>query len=60
MRLLAPLAGAPRDVRLLDFEVVPGTDAFPRAVEVWSAGAREARFTAERVSPSPKLPEALF
>ncbi len=60
VRLLAPLAGAPRDVRLLDIGLSPGTEAFPRAVEVWAGETGEARFDTDRVTPAPKLPDALF
>lgn len=60
IRLVAPLAGATRDVRLLDFGSSVGGDAFPKSVEAWSGGQLEARFTAEKVARNPKLPDALF
>jgi hypothetical protein len=60
VRLVAPLAGAQRDIRLLDFGSSAAGDAFPRAVEVWSGTALEARFTAEKLTPNPKIPDALF
>jgi hypothetical protein len=59
VRLVAPLAGATRDVRLLDFGSIGG-DAFPRAVEVWNGNQIEGRFTTEKVALNPRLPEALF
>ncbi len=60
IRLVAPLAGAVRDVRLLDFGSPVGGDAFPRAVEVWSGRDLEVRFISEKVTQNPKIPDALF
>jgi hypothetical protein len=60
IRLVAPLGGPPRDVRLLDFGSPVGGDAFPRAVEVWDGERLEARFTTEKVTPNPRVPDALF
>ena len=60
IRLVAPLAGAPRDVRLVDFGSSVGGEVFPQAVEVWSGGQLEVRFTLEKLVPNPKLPDALF
>lgn len=60
IRLVAPLGGPTRDVRLLDFGAPVGGDAFPRAVEVWSGGALEARFTLEKLWLNPRLPDAVF
>lgn len=60
VRLVAPLAGAQRDIRLLDFGSAVAGDAFPRAVEVWSGSELEARFTAEKLTPNPKIPDAVF
>lgn len=60
VRLVATLAGARRDVRLLDFGSPVGGELFPRAVEVWNGPRLEARFTPEKVTPNPKLPDALF
>ena len=60
VRLVAPLAGAQRDVRLLDFGSPVGGDAFPRVVEVWNGTELEARFTAEKLTPNPRIPDAVF
>jgi hypothetical protein len=60
IRLLAPLAGEPRDVRLLDFGSPVTGDAFPRVVEVWRGGELEARFTAEKLAANPRIPDAVF
>lgn len=60
LRLLAPEGGARLDVRLLDWASPNGGDWFPRAVEVWDGGTLLLRFTTERASGNPKLPEALF
>ena len=60
IRLVAPLGGPPRDVRLVDFGAPVGGDAFPRAVEVWTGGALEARFTLEKLWLNPRLPDAVF
>ncbi|HEX9288044.1 MAG TPA: hypothetical protein VF904_00875 [Anaeromyxobacteraceae bacterium] len=59
-RLVATLGGAQRDVRLLDFGSPVGGDAFPRAVEVWSGGRLEARFTIEKLVQNPRVPDAVF
>jgi hypothetical protein len=60
VRLVAPLGGPTRDVRLVDFGSPVAGDAFPRAVEVWNGGALEARFTVEKLWQNPRLPDALF
>jgi hypothetical protein len=60
LRLVAPLGGPTRDVRLLDFGAPVGGDAFPRAVEVWSGDTLEARFTLEKLFQNPRLPDAAF
>jgi hypothetical protein len=60
IRLVAPLAGAERDIRLLDFGSPVGGDAFPRAVELWSGRDLEARFIAEKLTLNPKISDALF
>ena len=60
IRLVAPLAGAERDVRLLDFGSPVGGDAFPRAVELWSGRELEARFITEKLTLNPKIPDVLF
>jgi len=60
VRLMAPLGGAPRDLRLLDFGAPVGGDAFPRAVEVWSGNELELRFVVEKLTQNPRLPDAVF
>ncbi|OFX18793.1 MAG: hypothetical protein A2V77_16265 [Anaeromyxobacter sp. RBG_16_69_14] len=60
IRLVAPLAGAERDVRLLDFGSPVGGDAFPRAVELWSGRDLDARFVTEKLMLNPKISDALF
>lgn len=60
IRLVAPLGGATRDVRLLDFGSPVAGDAFPHVVEVWRGSELEARFTAEQLRPNPKIPDAVF
>ena len=60
VRLMAPLAGAPRDLRLLDFGAPVGGDAFPRAAEVWSGNELELRFIIEKLTQNPRLPDAVF
>jgi hypothetical protein len=60
VRLVARFADAPRDVRLVDFGSPVGGDGFPRAVEVWNGKELEARFTAEKVTPNPRLPDSMF
>jgi len=60
VRLVAQLAGSQRDVRLLDFGSPVAGDAFPRVVEVWSGNDLEARFTAEKLTANPKIPDAIF
>jgi hypothetical protein len=60
VRLVAPLAGAVHDVRLVDFGSPVGGDAFPRAVEVWAGPQLQLRFATERTTQNPKLPDVLF
>jgi hypothetical protein len=60
IRLLAPLAGEPRDVRLLEFGSPITGDAFPHVVEVWRGSELEARFTAEKLTANPRIPDAVF
>jgi hypothetical protein len=60
VRLVAPLAGARRDLRLLDFGAPVGGDAFPRAAEVWSGNELELRFIIEKLTQNPRLPDAVF
>jgi hypothetical protein len=60
VRLIARFGDAPRDVRLLDYGSPAGGDGFPRAVEVWDGTQLEARFTTEKVTPNPRLPDSVF
>ncbi len=60
VRLVARFGDAARDVRLLDFGSPVEGDGFPRAVEVWNGDALEARFTTEKMTPNPRLPDAIF
>jgi len=60
MRLIAAEGGALQDVRLLGWGSPTGGDWFPRAVEVVQGGALRIRFTAEKTSPNPKIPEGLL
>ncbi len=60
LRLLAQEGGARLDVRLLDWASPNGGDWFPRAVEVWDGAVLLLRFTTEKASANPRLPEALF
>ncbi len=48
------------DVRFLGWGSPTGGDWFPRAVEVWAKDALSLRFSTERATANPKLPEALF
>lgn len=66
LRLVAAEPGAPAgagallDVRLLGWGSPTGGDWFPRAVEAWEGGALRVRFTAEKATPNPRLPDAAF
>jgi len=60
VRLLGRIAGAQRDVRLLEWGSPSTGDGFPRAVEVHEGGVLTARFTAEKLSSNPKIPDAIF
>ncbi len=60
IRLVAPVAGALLDVRLLDFGSPVGADIFPRALEVWSGKERLVRFTTEALTTNARAPDALF
>ncbi len=61
LRLVAPLTGAGlADVRLLDYGSPTGGDGFPRAIEVWEAKEMKARFTTEKVSANPRIPDSIF
>ncbi len=60
VRLVAAGTAGSSDVRLLDFGSSAGGDAFPRAVEAWLGKELALRFTAEKVTPNPRMPDALF
>jgi hypothetical protein len=72
LRLVADLAGARRDVQLLDYpppaaaagerHAPPPAPAelYPRAVEVSAAEGLEARLAIEKVTPNARLSDALF
>lgn len=48
------------DVRLVDWASQAGGAWFPRVVEVWEKDALLLRFTTEKATGNPKLPDALF
>jgi hypothetical protein len=60
LRLLSQEGGARLDVRLLGWASPNGGDWMPRALEVWDGATLLLRFTTEKASGNPKLPEALF
>jgi hypothetical protein len=60
LRLLSQEGGARLDVRLLDWASPNGGNWFPRAVEVWDGASLLLRFTTEKASANPRLPETLF
>jgi len=60
LRLIAAEGGALYDVRLVDWASPTSGDWFPRAVEVWEGDLLVLRFTTEKASANPKLPDALF
>jgi hypothetical protein len=73
LRLVADLAGARRDVQLLDHpppaSAPPGernppppspAELYPRAIEVSGAEGLEARLAVEKVTPNARLSDALF
>ncbi len=60
LRLVATDGGALLDTRLLDWSSPIGGEWLPRAVEVWDKDALRLRFTPEKVTATPKLPDALF
>ena len=60
VRLLFSEGKTPVDVRLLGWGSPTGGDWAPRAMEVHSGEALQLRFTTEKVTPNPKLPDALF
>ncbi len=62
LRLIAPEGGELADVRFLGWGSPMGGDWFPRAVEVWTRdkAAAALRFSTERATANPRLPESLF
>ncbi len=60
MRLVSAEAGTTWDVRLLGWGSPTGGDWFPRAIEAWERDQPRLKFTTERATPNPKLPDALF
>jgi len=60
LRLLAVEGGALQDVRLLGWGSPTGGDWFPRAVEVVQGVELRLRFTTERASANPRIPESLL
>jgi hypothetical protein len=60
LRLLFNEVGTRLDVRLIDWASPTGGDWFPRAVEVWDGATLLLRFTTEKASGNPRLPDALF
>jgi hypothetical protein len=60
LRLLFQEGGARLDVRLLDWASPNGGDWMPRALEVWDGAALLLRFTTEKASANPRLPDSLF
>ena len=60
LRLVAPEGPDLADVRLLGWGSPTGGDWFPRAAEVWVRDALALRFSTERASANPRLPDALF
>jgi hypothetical protein len=60
LRLQLQEGGAALDVRLLDWSSQAGGAWFPRVVEVWEKEALLLRFTTEKATANPKLPDALF
>jgi hypothetical protein len=60
VRLQFPEGGSPADVRFLAWGSPTGGDWAPRAIEVHAGGALRLRFTTERASANPKLPELLL
>ncbi len=60
LRLVAQEGGTLFDVRLLGWGSPTGGDWFPRAVEVWDGNALRLRFTTEKTSANPRLPDAVF
>jgi hypothetical protein len=72
LRLRADVAGARRDVLLLDYPAPPplapgektappsAAELWPRAIEVHQGDALEARLTIDRVSPNPRIADSLL
>jgi hypothetical protein len=60
IRLMYTEAGAPADVRFLGWGSPTGGDWAPRAIEVHAGGGLRLRFTTEKASANPRLPEHLF
>jgi hypothetical protein len=60
VRLIARVGDRAQDVRLLDYGSPVAGEGFPRAVEVWDGKELEARFTAERLTPNPRISDAMF
>jgi outer membrane lipoprotein-sorting protein len=60
LRLQAQDAGATWDVRLLGWGSPTGGDWFPRALEAWDGPTLRLRFTTEKATANPRLPEPLF
>lgn len=59
-RLLSEAGGVVEDVRLVGWGSHVGGDWFPRAVEAWEGPALQLRFTTEKATANPKLPDAIF
>ncbi|HVO20725.1 MAG TPA: hypothetical protein VMU15_15805 [Anaeromyxobacter sp.] len=59
LRLIAPEEGGLWDVRFLDWGSPTGGDWFPRAIEVLQGNVLRLRFTTERATANPRLPEGL-
>lgn len=57
-RLIFASGGALRDVRFVPAGAA--SERFPRVIEVWSGGQLEARFSADAVTPNPRLPDSAF
>jgi hypothetical protein len=52
--------GTPIDVRLLGWGSPTGGDWAPRAIEVHAGGLLRVRFTTEKATANPKLPDLLM
>lgn len=60
VRLMYSEAGSPADVRFVGWGSPTGGDWAPRAIEVHAGGALRLRFTTEKASANPRLPELLL